>query len=109
MPVLPPSMVTVPVVRVPWLEPGVGAVATQSFVEVSYGPLGLALMKAGKTPAQALTALGLVAGEFYGQGTDFVISNRSVMDFSSSGPLTVRRLEVSGSGRFKVHAAGKSS
>jgi uncharacterized Ntn-hydrolase superfamily protein len=42
---------------VPWLEPGVGAVATQSFVEVAYGPLGLALLKAGKTPAQALAAL----------------------------------------------------
>jgi len=42
---------------VPWLEPGVGAVATQSFVEESYGPLGLALLKAGKTPAQALAAL----------------------------------------------------
>lgn len=42
---------------VPWLEPGVGAVATQSFVEVSYGPLGLALMKAGKTAGQALAAL----------------------------------------------------
>jgi uncharacterized Ntn-hydrolase superfamily protein len=42
---------------VPWAEAGVGAVATQSFVEVSYGPLGLALMRAGKTPQQALTAL----------------------------------------------------
>ncbi len=42
---------------VPWLEPGVGAVATQSFVEESYGPLGLALLKAGKTPAQSLAAL----------------------------------------------------
>ena len=26
---------------VPWAEAGVGAVATQSFVEPSYGPLGL--------------------------------------------------------------------
>lgn len=42
---------------VPWAEAGVGAVATQSFVEVSYGPLGLALMRAGKTPQQALQAL----------------------------------------------------
>ena len=25
-----------------WAEPGVGAVATQAFVEPSYGPLGLA-------------------------------------------------------------------
>lgn len=42
---------------VSWAEPGVGAVATQSFVEVSYGPLGLGLMRAGKTAAQALTSL----------------------------------------------------
>lgn len=42
---------------VPWAEAGVGAVATQSFVKVDYGPDGLALMKAGKTPQQALDAL----------------------------------------------------
>ena len=42
---------------VTWAEPGVGAVATQSFVEVSYGPLGLELMRAGKSAEQALTAL----------------------------------------------------
>jgi uncharacterized Ntn-hydrolase superfamily protein len=42
---------------VPWAEAGVGAVATQSFVDVSYGPLGLALMKAGKTAREALNAL----------------------------------------------------
>ena len=42
---------------VPWAEPGVGAVATQSFVEPSYGALGLALMKAGKSAPDALKAL----------------------------------------------------
>lgn len=42
---------------VSWAWPGVGAVATQSFVEVSYGPLGLELMRAGFTAEQALTAL----------------------------------------------------
>jgi len=42
---------------VAWAESGVGAVATQSLVEVSYGPLGLAMMRAGKTPQQALDAL----------------------------------------------------
>lgn len=36
---------------VAWAEPGVGAVATQSFVDPAYGPKGLALMAAG-TPAQ---------------------------------------------------------
>ncbi len=44
-------------VTVPWLEAGVGAVATQSFVEPAYGPLGLTLMKAGKTAPQALAGL----------------------------------------------------
>jgi uncharacterized Ntn-hydrolase superfamily protein len=42
---------------VSWAEPGVGAVATQSFVEVSYGPLGLDLMRAGKSAEQTLRAL----------------------------------------------------
>ncbi|MFQ5525839.1 MAG: DUF1028 domain-containing protein [Thermoanaerobaculia bacterium] len=42
---------------VTWAEAGVGAVATQSFTEISYGPLGLELMKAGKTAPQALAAL----------------------------------------------------
>lgn len=40
-----------------WAEPGVGAVATQSFVEPAYGPLGLQLMRAGKDASQALAAL----------------------------------------------------
>ena len=42
---------------VPWAEAGVGAVATQSFVEPSYGPLGLELMRLGRTAQQALDAL----------------------------------------------------
>ena len=42
---------------VPWAQAGVGAVATQSLVEVSYGPLGLELMAGGKTAGQALDAL----------------------------------------------------
>lgn len=42
---------------VPWAEAGVGAVATQSFIEPSYGPLGLVLMRAGKTAEEALRAL----------------------------------------------------
>ncbi|HXF06105.1 MAG TPA: DUF1028 domain-containing protein [Blastocatellia bacterium] len=42
---------------VPWAEAGVGAVATQSIVEISYGPLGLELMRAGKSAPDALKAL----------------------------------------------------
>ena len=33
---------------VPWAEAGVGAVATQSFSEPAYGPLGLELMRLGR-------------------------------------------------------------
>ncbi|MDP1676108.1 MAG: DUF1028 domain-containing protein [Bacteroidota bacterium] len=42
---------------VTWGEAGVGAVATQSFVDPSYGKLGLDLMRSGKTAQQALDAL----------------------------------------------------
>jgi uncharacterized Ntn-hydrolase superfamily protein len=42
---------------VPWLQAGVGAVATQSFVEPAYGPRGLARMAAGEAAPDALTAL----------------------------------------------------
>ena len=42
---------------VPWATPGVGVVATQSYTEVSYGPLGLELLRAGKSPEQALAEL----------------------------------------------------
>jgi len=42
---------------VAWAEAGVGAVATQSFVNVSFGPRGLALMRGGKPPADALREL----------------------------------------------------
>ncbi len=41
----------------PWAEAGVGAAATQSFVEPSYGPLGLAAMRRGEPPDQALREL----------------------------------------------------
>lgn len=40
-----------------WAEPGIGAVATQSFVDPNYGPLGLQLMRAGKTATESLGAL----------------------------------------------------
>ncbi len=42
---------------VPWAEAGVGAVATQSFIDPRYGPLGLELMRAGRSAPEALHAL----------------------------------------------------
>ena len=46
---------------VPWAESGVGAVATQSFVDPSYGKLGLDRMRAGRSAPEALR--GLIAAD----------------------------------------------
>jgi len=42
---------------VPWVKAGVGAVATQSFVKVEYGPNGLKLMENGFSAEEALKLL----------------------------------------------------
>ena len=44
---------------VPWVKAGVGAVATQSFVKVDYGPDGLKLMEGGMSAESALNKLVL--------------------------------------------------
>jgi uncharacterized Ntn-hydrolase superfamily protein len=41
----------------PWAEAGVGAIATQSFVNVSFGPRGLAMLAEGKTAPEVVQAL----------------------------------------------------
>jgi uncharacterized Ntn-hydrolase superfamily protein len=40
-----------------WAEAGVGMVATQAIVDVSYGPKGLALLGAGMSPAAIIKAI----------------------------------------------------
>ncbi|HET8778224.1 MAG TPA: DUF1028 domain-containing protein [Candidatus Limnocylindria bacterium] len=42
---------------VPWLEPGVGAVATQASVNVSFGPIGLELLRSGRAAPEVIPAL----------------------------------------------------
>jgi uncharacterized Ntn-hydrolase superfamily protein len=42
---------------VPWLEPGVGAVATQASVNFSFGPLGLSLLREGVAPDRVVASL----------------------------------------------------
>jgi uncharacterized Ntn-hydrolase superfamily protein len=42
---------------VPWAEAGVGAVATQAFLEMSYGPRGLDLLRGGATAQETLDRL----------------------------------------------------
>ena len=40
-----------------WAEAGVGAVATQAYVDVSYGPQGLALLRQGMAPATVVKTI----------------------------------------------------
>ena len=42
---------------VPWLEAGVGAVATQASVNISFGPIGLELLRAGRSAESVVAAL----------------------------------------------------
>lgn len=42
---------------VPWVKPGVGAVATQSFANINFGPRALALMEHGLPADRALAAI----------------------------------------------------
>src|SRR5436190_19755101 len=42
---------------VPWAEPHVGAVATQSYANPRYGPEGLALLRDGLTPDEVVARL----------------------------------------------------
>ncbi len=65
---------------VTWARAGVGAVATQSMAEVSYGPLGLELLAAGKSAGEALRAL---------VNADARAATRQVAMVDSSGSTSV--------------------
>jgi uncharacterized Ntn-hydrolase superfamily protein len=85
---------------VPWAEAGVGAVATQSFVDPSYGKLGLDLMRMGKSAPDALKAL--LAGDeardvrqvamIDAQGR--VLAHTGSKDIQSAGHITGRDYSV---------------
>jgi uncharacterized Ntn-hydrolase superfamily protein len=42
---------------VPWLEAGVGAIATQASVNISFGPIGLEMLRAGQTAEGVVASL----------------------------------------------------
>jgi len=79
---------------VPWAEAGVGAVATQSFIDPSYGKLGLDLMRAGRSAPDALKAL--LAGD---EGRDV----RQVAMIDSEGRVAAH------TGAKNIQAAGHAT
>lgn len=42
---------------VPWLEPGIGAIATQASVNIAFGPIGLEMLRAGVAADAVVAAL----------------------------------------------------
>jgi uncharacterized Ntn-hydrolase superfamily protein len=42
---------------VPWLEPSIGAIATQASVNVSFGPAGLELLRSGRSASEVVAEL----------------------------------------------------
>lgn len=69
---------------VPWAKAGVGAVATQSFVNPAFGPHGLDLLAKGMTPEQALKAL--LANDDDPHGRQVGIVSASGDSITYSGP-----------------------
>jgi uncharacterized Ntn-hydrolase superfamily protein len=76
---------------VPWAAAGVGAVATQSFSERSYGPRGLALLRDGAAPDEALAQL---------------VAADELRDFRQVGLVDARGRTASHTGAACIPAAG---
>lgn len=70
---------------VSWAEAGVGAVATQSLADPAYGPLGLDLMRAGRSAQQSLDALLAGDEEREGRQVAFVHSTGAIAVHTGSG------------------------
>lgn len=76
-----------------WAEAGVGAVATQAVVDVSYGPQGLALLKQGMAPADIIKKIyvddpdpGLRGGTWAKAGRQFAVMNAKGEVAAFTGP-----------------------
>ena len=72
---------------VPWAEAGVGAVATQSLVNVAFGPLGLDLMRGGYTPERAVASL--LAGDQEPDGRQLAMVNAFGDVAAHTGPRCI--------------------
>lgn len=72
---------------VPWAEAGLGAVATQAFAEVSYGPRGLELLRAGRAPAEALAEL--LAADAQASRRQVAMVDASGTVAAHTGPATI--------------------
>lgn len=87
---------------VPWLLPGVGAVVTQSLVNVSLGPLGLEMLAAGSSPECVVTALEALDREPERRQFAVINSEGAAAAFTGSG--CIREASHSTGSGFSVQA-----
>jgi uncharacterized Ntn-hydrolase superfamily protein len=82
---------------VPWVESGVGVVATQAAVNTGYGPRGLALLRQGLSPQQVIETL-------LAQDTFPRLTGRQVAVLDASGRVAVHTGE--GATEWAGHRSG---
>lgn len=87
---------------VSWAAPGVGAVATQSFVDPSYGPQGLFLMQQGRSAAQTLAALRAADAHPEGRQVAMVDAAGGVAAFTGDNAIQ-EHCDIAGEG-YSVQA-----
>jgi uncharacterized Ntn-hydrolase superfamily protein len=67
---------------VPWAKAGVGALATQSYANPHFGPMGLALMEAGAGPEDILSVLARNDSELSKRQFGFVLANGESLSYT---------------------------
>ncbi|MBN1433210.1 DUF1028 domain-containing protein [Candidatus Fermentibacterales bacterium] len=72
---------------VPWIEPGVGAIATQALANPDYGSLGLDLLRDGLSPQDALDSLLSIDPGSDSRQVGVVSASGEVAAFTGSGTL----------------------
>ena len=87
---------------VPWAEGGVGAVATQSFVDPTYGKLGLDLLRAGKAAPDTLRAL-------LGGDANCEVRQVAVLDATGSVATFTGARDIIAAGGIAGNATGSST
>ena len=70
---------------VPWAKAGVGAIATQSYANVSYGPDGLELLAKGKSARETVETLTLTDGNKQRRQLGIVDAKGNSASFTGSG------------------------
>ena len=87
---------------VPWVEAGVGAVATQSLTNVRFGPSGLTLLRHGVTPEGVVEAL--VATDPEAQRRQFAVIDASGTAAAFTGDGCIREASHRTGSGFSVQA-----